>query len=99
MNKDVEDLRDTVTLLTRAVTELLLWTEQAEASGSVPRGAMSRARDLLELERVQGDIAMIRETLSILEANPVSLLRQKLTDRVSKLEAQIETLQKRIHSA
>lgn len=97
MNKDVEDLRDTVTLLTRAVTELLLWTEQAEASGSVPRGAMSRARDLLE--RVQGDIAMIRETLSILDANPVSLLRQKLTDRVSKLEAQIETLQKRIHSA
>lgn len=99
MNKDVEDLRNTVALLTKAVTELLLWTEQAEASGSVPRGAMSRARDILELERVQGDIAMIRETLKILDSNPVSMLRKKLTERVLVLETQIVTLQKRIHSA
>lgn len=97
MNKDVEVLQSTVKLLTQAVTELYMWAQQAESSGAIPAGSMSRARDLLELERVHSDIALIQETLAALDSGTKSQLRTKLSARVSVLQKQLEDLQRRIH--
>ena len=97
MNKDVEALQSTVKLLTQAVTELCTWAQQAESSGSIPAGSMSRARDLLELER--GDIALIQKTLVTLDTSTKSQLRTKLTARVTTLQQQLDDLQRRIHGA
>ena len=99
MNKDVEVLQSTVKLLTQAVTELYTWAQQAESSGSIPAGSMSRARDLLELERVRGDIALIQETLVSLDTSTKSQLRAKLNARVSTLQKQLDDLQRGIHGA
>ena len=96
MSDDSHDLVQRVSALTQTVSEILVWVEQTERTGSIPAGTFDRARLMLLRQSLQREVATSREVLSSLEGHDVPMIRKRLTGIIQTLEARESAVSKEL---
>lgn len=95
-DEDFDEVADQVAALSRIVSEMALWMQEAETVGSVPPGLMERVHDLAHLDRIQARIDALRAALDLTESNDREALNKLLQDSLAEMVSEAEILRGKI---
>lgn len=92
LEDEVRDLQGVVALMATSVAYLMEWAEQAEISGAVPHGVMARAKKVVEIGKIQDEIASFTEAIGGVDDGTSPTLHRKLQERVLSLQSRLGRL-------
>ena len=91
----MEDVRETLGMISEALAQLLIWAKNLEKEGIVPQGALRKSSLLLEMSHLEKEVAWIEKYLGTAEDQEFS---KALSNRKDEAFEKIKQIQNEIKS-